>query len=312
MNQETLLNHIFEEIIEEYYNQSISLNLDYNTIFEVFEPNSKALPEMEKAFDEIKNTCKGNKVNVNAAKNLFKSVNKFYKGKLKEFKIVTDKEFFNAYVFPEYSKFLFSKKIFQKGAKPDFDDISGIYIGFGLPLIKKLTARECVAVMLHETGHVLQHTIQASIWLRFLTRLTAVGSGLPNVVKTILIFPKFGVDAIILFLVIFIFGRTLYLHEHMLEYDADKYCVKYGYGEDIITAFQKLREISNKKSSETYISKIKRKLKSFLYLLLHIDPSHPLPEDRICKIIDEMNKQYNNHYKIKSKKVKEILKHIEC
>ena len=193
--------------------------LDYiavsdNIIFEVFEPNVKLLPEMEEAFAKVKKDF----MNKKYLRNLFNVLNKFYHGKLVELKIFPV-DFLNAYIFTDYSSTFFSKRLFKK---PELEDIKGIYVGIGADLIKLLTPRECVAVVLHETGHVLQHTVRVSFWMLGLCKwvFRLIHNRISMAIFGILA-RLFGKIMIPIMFSIYIFGRTLYFTQHLQEYDAD-------------------------------------------------------------------------------------------
>ena len=186
------------------------------------------------------------------------------------------------------------------------DQIEMIYLFIGKPLLKLLTPQELVAVLLHEFGHVFSTT-------------SSLPGNILLLLKTIMIKPikDFGSssDAIIsklIFLytmVVSIFIHGITFTQHVGEYQADNFSLKYGYGDELVTALNKFRSIvkikkSNKEKAKSLIKKITDTfIKIFTLSKTEISGiPHPETDARIEKlekqIFDEYKKTYPNYKEV--------------
>ncbi len=167
----------------------------------------------------------------------------------------------------------------------------------GMELVKDLRPRELTAIMLHEIGHVAGHISESVIKLynilwpihkvtSFLTRLPIIG--------------------FILIPIFIITSRSLNWTRHVFEYGADKFAVRYGYGDELASAAHKWA-ISEKKYNDISEKTLSQKLGIIVNLFKNktVGTTHPKDEDRIKSIVQEMKTNYMNKYK--SKRLQKIL-----
>lgn len=184
--------------------------------------------------------------------------------------------------------------------KEDFVSLGNVKkmnIIVGMELVKELRPRELTAIMLHEIGHVAEHISQSVIKLynllwpihkvtNFLTKLPIIG---------LLLIPIFIITS-----------RSLSWTQHVFEFSADKFAVKYGYGDELASAAHKWAKSDqkyNKLSGKTLMQKLGIIADLFSGKVFGV--THPKNEDRIKAIVQEMKKNYSNQYK--SKRLQKIL-----
>ena len=175
-----------------------------------------------------------------------------------------------------------------------------IYLFIGKPMLKLLTPQELVAVLLHELGHVYSTT-----------------SDIPNnimlLLKTLLIRPILDIESTkdrilskLVFLysmLISLFVRGITFTQHIGEYQADNFALKYGYGDDLVTALNKFKtkeKVGKSKSIKTN-SFMKQLLQIFLKIFTPTSDEksmmpHPEVETRIDKLEKQMFEEYKKTY----------------
>lgn len=152
-----------------------------------------------------------------------------------------------------------------------------IYVSKGL--IKMLTPRELMAVLLHEAYHIEYNHSMKKVISRYPVYALVIGmiisSGLtgPGVLFLFLIMSNY--IAIPLDIVI----------SRKMELNSDSYAVKHGYGDELISALNKL----HKKYKKLF------------------GPSHC---NRLCQVIQKMNETLSSHPSLK-KRIENILKQKE-
>jgi hypothetical protein len=216
-------------------------------------------------------------------------------------------DFKNCMIYPQYY-FIKKKDIkFDKNKKPILEEsllnIKTAYFFIDIELFMyklKLTPAEMVGILLHEIGHLTYHrNFITNFFGQFLSRFKNV-----LIISSIFSFIKmtlyaFSPQFIALFLsIIFLFTRTLSFFEHKQEYYCDKFATKYGYGDEIASAFIKLGNYTNTvtKTSRTLFKKIIDFIKTIFN-----SSTHPGTVNRICTIAEQLKKDYINSYpKIKS------------
>lgn len=162
----------------------------------------------------------------------------------------------------------------------------------GILLINEATPRELTSILLHEIGHVTAH-ISNSIALLYKV-LTPINS-------IISIFSKIPILGIALFPILIITSRTLNWTSHFSEYDADKFAVKYGYGDELIKVIHRWeKHEKNQKifSNRTFSEKLELcvdLLKDFF-----LGDTHPDYKSRVKSIAIEIKKNYLKEYKSKT------------
>jgi hypothetical protein len=159
----------------------------------------------------------------------------------------------------------------------------------------KLTPSELVGILLHEIGHLTYHrNFITNFFGQFLSRfknVLIISSIFSFIKMTLYAFPP---QFIALFLsIIFLFTRTLSFFEHKQEYYCDKFAAKYGYGDEIASAFVKLGNYTNTlpKTTRTLLKRIIDFIKTIFN-----SSTHPNNINRICTIAEKLKKDYINNY----------------
>ena len=260
------------------------------TLYEVSPYRESVLKEIDNAFYKLKN----DKNNIQNKRELVKLIKKFTGIDHIFFSI--KKDMINAYVIPIYKGILFKTKNLKTIKKLLEDDkkknvyIDKIYIVFGDKLIDKFSPRELTSILLHELGHVYQHS-----------------SHLFDVLKKTINFGSiFLTLSLVGILPALLMMRSLTFLDHFDEYDADKFTIKYGYGDETIKVLNKLNFLKNKKRSydvrDIFLNLIK----------IIIGSTHPSNSKRICKVAKESFKKYKNLYPKQSKELTVILNNFNC
>ncbi len=277
---------------------------------EVSEYAPKKLREMEETFAILKKSSN----NKNARLQLLKQVKEFTKihdvvlffdndfnfGVIPKYKEVEFLEIAKSFlnVFSEKKSPLSNKKLIKiKTVEESSEFIDIVYIYIGKPLLKMLTPSELVAVLLHELGHVYSTT-------------THIPGNLAILFKNILLKPikskMFQNDAILsklLFLysmVISVLVHGITFTQHAGEHKADNFALKYGYGDDMITALNKFNKI------EKLFKKTNPKAKTFLKKIIELfwdvfsitdDEKRMQPHPELKKRIEKLERQMFEEYK---------------
>jgi len=195
----------------------------------------------------------------------------------------------NCGVLPTYKS---TGKIKKKEDLVKIGNIEKLNLILGENIISLLSPRELTAMFLHEVGHIVNHTS------KFIDIITATG----QISKLILLVLHISGFVILLPLLIVV-SRTLTWTSHIGEYNADKFAVEYGYGDEFISLIHKF----DKKHSESLsnISKIILSVWHFIF-----GSTHPDYKDRIEKVSKIMINDYTDKYKL-DKKTKRILDYYE-
>lgn len=187
---------------------------------------------------------------------------------------------------------------------------SNIYLTSGL--LKMMNERELIAIMIHETSHIINHDLVKRNSIEFggstflimifgsLERL-AIKSRNPNIGLGVM--QLTFIAAIVL--TIFMMSWTV-KHYRKQETAADVSVVKYGYSKDLISAFKKF-DVYKKKELKDFAKKnpnidVKRLDDEFKRL-----DEHPEHKDRIKKLLEE-EKLYAAMAKGNLVEVKNIIK----
>lgn len=181
------------------------------------------------------------------------------------------------------------------------DAVERIYVFIGKPFIRMFQPDELVAILLHEIGHVyavttnipesvlqffktfIQMTIIVKFFLRVLNQITEI--------------------YILYNLIVFGLVHGITFTQRYGEYKADKFALKYGYGDSLLTALDKLR--IKEKPKHGLINSIKRFFQdiAILFSSLFVPQTHPSKEGRIRKLQEKIF----NEYKIVYPQYKDIL-----
>jgi hypothetical protein len=182
-------------------------------------------------------------------------------------------------------------KIKKKEDFVKFINVKRIELIFGNGFIKRHTPPELTAILLHEIGHLLNYlSIMMSMILKIMYPIYLITSGFRGI-------PFIGTILYPLFLIT---SRTLHFAEHIGEYQADRFAVKYGYGDELVSAIKKWEKEDVKiKKQLTIFQRI-----SMLQELL-VSSTHPANNDRILKIVKVMKKNYL--YRYRGKRIQKLL-----
>lgn len=169
-------------------------------------------------------------------------------------------------------------------------EVELLYFIIGGELINNAKPRQLTAILLHEIGHITQHISRMSLILNTVLRKVKYVSDLLSRIPIInLVFTPLFI----------ITSRSLNFRNHAYEYDADKFAVRYGYGDDL--AEWALSELKGEHK------KVKFSFFKFIHRITDMfeGSSHPSFEKRLNSIIKEMKSNYSNQYG--NKKIEKLL-----
>jgi len=120
--------------------------------------------------------------------------------------------------------------------------IGGSNVYITKPLYDALTERQRVAILLHEISHSRTHDL---ITINTVDTLGVFGSVLATIFETLTVPELEDFPPILLFLLHYFFTMfgTRYI-SRKFEYKSDEYAVRFGYGDDMIEAFNKIRVLA--------------------------------------------------------------------
>jgi Zn-dependent protease with chaperone function len=276
-------------------------------LFEVAIKRSPVLKHVDKLFREIK----ANPKDKTLWRQMEKKIQEF--SGIKKVYFTVQASLFNAWVFPVYKDNLPSlfDEIERKPSKEQAEEtakyIKYAVINFGDLLIDEFSARELTGILLHELGHVYQHTANYSHLLGrklfHYSRKLVSGAGLAMGVAS-LSNPAF----LPLLLASFALSRSLTYHDHARELNADGYAAKYGYAEEIASAHLKdIRRIDKYKSKMSWMKRIWTHIKLFI-----LPSTHPSDKDRVCNMIEKMKNEHKKTYPMLKNKFNVIYADLKC
>lgn len=166
-----------------------------------------------------------------------------------------------------------------------------VYLILSPKLFNEFNERQIVAIILHEIGHLYNHDFSIfnylfNIFVILLNKSLFLGSVISLILHHAISFSAFTIS-------IFLFSRTLTFLEHRSEYNADKYPVKYGYGDDFIEVLKKFEE---KKVTSKTNNKWLKKLIAFMTDVFIVS-THPTTSNRIVEVAKIIRKEYCQQYK---------------
>lgn len=168
-------------------------------------------------------------------------------------------------------------------------EVEMIYFLVGTDLINESKPRQLTAILLHEIGHVVQH----------ITRTAAMIDSVLHKTKFISdVMSRFPIINLVFTPLFIITSRTLNFRNHAYEYDADKFAVRYGYGDDL--AEWGISQLSSNDSIPVSTLGIIYRIKQ-----LFEGSSHPSFKKRLKEVINEMKNNYSKQYG--SKKIDKLL-----
>ena len=175
-------------------------------------------------------------------------------------------------------------------------NIKEIHFLIGIKTINLFTPEEMTAITLHEIGHLTHHLSSTSIRIYMvLTKLKIMSESFSPIIIV-------GIPFFILFVLT---SRSLNFFQHPQEYNADKFPIKYGYGDEMVSVLEKFQDYEFKiTSQESWFSKLMR-WKSIL-----VGSTHPSENNRISRILQTVKEDYLHLYP-DNKKLKEYVDQVD-
>ena len=216
-----------------------------------------------------------------------------------------------ACVYPEYASSPSKKPIENINQFEDLTHIkkATILVDYDLFFDQlKLTSSELIGVLLHEIGHLTYHT---SFFPSIFKQLFKIGTSIASRVSFFAtLLRRIPVElGVTIWLTSMLCSRTISIFEHMEEYSCDKFAIKYGYGDELISAFIKLNEYTSGKF--TTKRNIFSKLFNYVKTIFNIS-THPSDINRICKMSRTLHQDYINDYPFLKKQLAGKLTLIDC
>lgn len=273
-------------------------------IFEVSRSRPAELKRIDTLFDQIRREKPASRLKL--FKELGREISAF--SGVKKVVVSIKKDFFNAMVVTNYNNLV--PELFKKKIKPEdaYKYIDSFYVVYGDKMIDAMRPRELTAILLHEIGHVYQHT---STLGQVVPRVVNTVSKLTHLMSYIVTVSSGGAAApvtIPLSIATFALSRTLTFGEHARELDADDYAAKHGYADEMAKAFYKFNKSGDMERQPTnWLAKIGKFIRNSFSL-----SSHPSNPDRICNMINKMKTDYKKKYPKLSKEISTIYADIRC
>ena len=295
---------IFEEVLNEF---------QLDCVFEASSSRSPILKKIDENFKEYKDT-KSKMV----AKKLSKNIKDF--SRIPQVDVIIERGSFDACIFTIYNQLLPSifkrsdeeVKVDKIKAEESPKYIKRIVITIGTKLIKMLEARELTSIILHELGHVYQHTSNiSSIIPTLVNKASKLGTTASSLLffKVLFFSPVNSLYILPFTLSLFTLSRTLTFKDHQGELDADKYAAKYGYGDELARVFYLFNKKfgGNKPRPHTWIQRAWSGIKDFFTFT-----SHPQDTKRVCDLIRNVKGEYKDKYPRLKKEISTIYADIKC
>lgn len=292
--------------------EEIEQSFEY-VMFESARVISPVLKKIDKNFDVLRKNSKDRKEINDLVKNI-----KDFTGVKTVYFVIKQNEY-DACIFTKYNQTL--PKLFKKEGEDKLRTekfkaeespkyIKGIYVIFGTKTLDMFNSRELTSILLHEIGHIYQHTANFSLLFPTLINKFAKGGLLFSslALLRVIVFPTISLIVLPFVLSLFALSRSLTFADHMGELNADEYAIKYGYGDDLAKVFFKFHKLTGGKARpQNWMQKTWGNIKSFFSLT-----THPHDSRRICDIIDKMRVDYKKSYPKFSKEITTIYADIRC
>lgn len=250
------------------------------------------LKKIDLSFSKLKKDIK----NKDVIKELKQNIKELTNTKI-NFSIIKNE--LNAFVLPEYYAPTAESVTKMKDMKLEELNkfVKQITICYGDILINKLSNRELTAVLLHEIGHVIQHTSNLPKIFMMIIKLSGI------IVRNAW-FLLFGVFLPIqIILLIFVVTRSLTFFDHREEYNCDSFSLQYGYGDELAIVMKKFKDIeTDEEKEQLYIIKLIKKILFIMY-----GRSHPGFDKRIDNLVTQIKNDYQNKYPKLKKELKVLM-----
>jgi len=292
--------------------EEVKRDFEYS-IFEVSRIRSPILKDIDKNFDVLR---KNNK-DINELANLIKNITKFTG--IKKVHVVIKPNELDAVIFTRYNKLL--PTIFKGKSEETIEVnriraeetpkyVDSIYVLFGEKTLDMFRSKELTAILLHEIGHVYQHTSNFSLLMGNITNKVAKWGIVASVLTLlrVIVFPTASMYVAPVIAGLWALSRSLTFFDHMGELSADEYAIKYGYGDELARVFFKFNKMSGgKPRPKNWVQKTWNSVGSFFSLKTHPDDSK-----RICEMLGKMKRDYKKSYPKFSKEITTIYADIRC
>lgn len=272
------------------------------------------LKNIEFVFERLKRTEFND---INLRKKLLNLIKDFTK--IREIIIIYENKGFNAGIIPvykadavkdlgshliniiggkSYNKDVISPKSLEqlKFVREPARAVKTLYLMMGIPLLKKITGGEFVALLLHELGHV--YSVTSNLPYQILTKIRDILSAIDN--QQIILLIMVAIYHIIFFYILVVYGIIygITLINRRSETAADRYATIYGYGDDLISLLSKFNSKTKYHpiiSNNLILSRLVTNIKNiFKFIIKPTD--HPIEQKRINDIEDLIFNEYKNLY----------------
>ncbi len=284
-------------------------------IFEVSKYRSDILKDIDKIFSRIKENNK----DLAAKKELTQKIKEFTS--VKHVVLTLKPKYTNASVIPIYNQTISTDLInllkdFESGEnlknlnviEEPSKYIKKVYIIIGIDLINMFSPRELTSILLHELGHVYTYTsnlprLLLHLFQKFVGFVGEIFKTPILAILNLLSLPAYAIAS----LIVITLTRSLTFLEHKSEYRADRFPIKYGYGDEFIKVLYKLhsRQVEVEKHRAWY-----EKLWGFINSWF-IPSTHPTSSKRINEMSDKILEDYKKLYPHLNKELSIILKDIK-
>ena len=176
--------------------------------------------------------------------------------------------------------------------KIKLNNIDAAYMFLGSEILEYSTPYELTAILLHEIGHLTEHTTRIQkLLLERLFKIKYIAD----------VWSKIPILNTIFTPLLILTTRTLSFTNHAHEYNADRFAVKYGYGDELANWCSKHLKMQKKEPQKlSVLMRITKFIDSWFD-----DSDHPKFEKRIVAIVNDMETKYRKQYS--SKQIKVIL-----
>jgi len=166
------------------------------------------------------------------------------------------------------------------------------YIFMGNEILHTSKPTELTAILLHEVGHLTEHiSAMQNMFMKYISKVNYFAD----------VMSRYPIINFVFSPLFFITNRSLSFTNHAYEYHADRFAVRYGYGDELANWCK--ANLKHEKKANTKVSTF-MKITNVLNSVFDA-ATHPSFDKRIREIVNEMKTNYPKQYK--SKQIKSIL-----